>query len=211
MNIYLKLFAYSANQTCIPSESIKKRIRNLFITFYFFVTLSGCTASIQNTCEWPCFHGSDRTNKSAETGMIKEWPKDGPELLWTASGLGEGYSSVSISGGLIYTAGMANNQTYVFSFDLKGNPVWKKHNGKAWSTTMSHASSYTGSRSTPTYNDGVIYHLGESGRLAAFDSKTGEEFWHRELIQEFDAENPEYGYSESVFIDGGYGAEAVYG
>ena len=202
MNIYLKLFAYSANQTCIPSESIKKRIRNLFITFYFFVTLSGCTASIQNTCEWPCFHGSDRTNKSAETGMIKEWPKDGPELLWTASGLGEGYSSVSISGGLIYTAGMANNQTYVFSFDLKGNPVWKKHNGKAWSTTMSHASSYTGSRSTPTYNDGVIYHLGESGRLAAFDSKTGEEFWHRELIQEFDAENPEYGYSESVFIDG---------
>lgn len=44
---------------------------------------------------------------------------------------------------------------------------------QAWSTTMSHARSYTGSRSTPTYDNGVIYHLGEMGRLIAFNAKTG--------------------------------------
>ena len=97
---------------------------------------------------------------------------------------------------------MSNNQTWVFSFDLEGKPVWKKPNGKAWSTTLSYASSYTGSRSTPTYDNGVIYHLGESGRLAAFDSKTGREIWNRDLLREFDAEIPKYGYSESVLIDG---------
>ena len=170
--------------------------------FFFFVTLSSCTASIQNTCEWPCFHGSDRTNKSVETGMIKEWPLDGPELLWTASGLGEGYSSISIGDGLIYSAGKLDDQSYVFSFDLNGKLVWKKPNVKGWSTNMSHASSYTGSRSTPTYENGVLYHLGESGRLTAFDSKTGNELWHKDLLQEFEAGNPEYGYAESVYIDG---------
>ena len=194
--------SYSANQTDMASDRIIKSMRNSLFTFCFFLAFSGCITAEQSTCEWPCFHGSDRTNKSTETGMIKAWPKDGPELLWTVSGLGEGYSSVSLGDGLIYTAGKANNQAYVFSFDLKGKPVWEKPNGKTWATTMSHARSYTGSRSTPTYDNGILYHLGESGRLAAFDSKTGKELWHKELIQEFNAENPEYGYSESVFIDG---------
>lgn len=75
----------------------------------------------QNNTEWPCFHGSDRTNKSIETGLLKEWPEKGPELLWTVSGLGDGYSSVSVGDNLLYTAGKFDNQTYVFSFDVKGN------------------------------------------------------------------------------------------
>lgn len=42
---------------------------------------------------------------------------------------------------------------------------------------MSHARSYTGSRSTPTYDDGMVYHLGEHGSLSAFSSKKGKEIW----------------------------------
>jgi outer membrane protein assembly factor BamB len=202
MNLNTKLHLYSPHKTFKASVRCKKRTWNSFIAFSLFAVLSGFNAAAQKTSVWPCFHGIDRTNKSAETGMIKEWPKDGPPLLWTISGLGEGYSSVSIGGGLLYTAGMFNNQTYVFSFDLEGKPVWRKPNGKAWSTTLSYASSYTGARSTPTYDNGVLYHLGERGRLAAFDSKTGEEIWYREFLQEFNAELPEYGYSESVLIDG---------
>jgi len=166
------------------------------------ISLSGLNVSAQKTDEWPSFHGSDRTNKSAETGLIKEWPKDGPKLNWTASGLGEGYSSVSIGGGLLYTAGTNSNQTYVYCFDLDGKLVWKKPNGETWTTTMSHAVSYTGSRSTPTFDNGVIYHLGEMGRLTAFDAKTGSEIWKREFVRDFGPEAPEYGYSESVLIDG---------
>jgi outer membrane protein assembly factor BamB len=166
------------------------------------ITFSGCGAPAENSCEWPSFHGRDRTNKSSETGLSKQWPAEGPGLIWSLSGLGEGYSSVSIGGGLIYTAGNAQGSTHVFAFDLEGNPVWTRTNGDSWSTTMSHARSYTGSRSTPTYDNGVVYHLGESGRLAAFDSRSGEELWHKNLVQEFDAADPEYGYSESVLIDG---------
>jgi outer membrane protein assembly factor BamB len=198
----MKIRPVIANQIYAASGNVRKRTLNSILAFCCLAGLSGFNAEAQKTSEWTCFHGPDRTNKSTETGMIKVWPKDGPKLLWTVSGLGEGYSTVSFGGGLLYTAGLYNDQTYVFCFNPDGKPVWKKPNGKTWTTTLSWAISYTGARSTPTYDNGVLYHLGERGRLAAFDSKTGEEIWSRELAQEFEVELPEYGYSESVLIDG---------
>jgi outer membrane protein assembly factor BamB len=180
-----------------------KRISILAVLVYCISASLLCAATAaQEEFEWPCFHGLQRNSKSAETALLKEWPEEGPELLWTISGLGEGYSSVSIAEGHLYTAGMIGKQTYVFAFDLNGKQVWKKPNGSSWEATMSHARSYTGSRSTPTHDNGVVYHLGETGRLAAFDYRTGKEIWALELREMFDAEIPEYGYSESIYIDG---------
>lgn len=156
----------------------------------------------QTKKDWPSFHGVDRTNKSAETGLLKEWPAGGPALAWTVTGLGDGYSSVSVGDGLIYTEGQSDNQSFVLCYDLSGKLVWKKPNGQAWTTSLSWAASYTGSRSTPTYDNGVLYCLSEAGRLTAFEAKTGKEIWTRELTKDFEAEIPEYGYSESVLVDG---------
>lgn len=157
----------------------------------------------QDRCNWPCFHGPDRTNKSVETDLLKSWPEGGPEMIWTSEGLGKGYSSVSFSEGLILTAGMTERQTFVYALDQEGNMVWKKANGESWQTEMPWALTYDGARSTPTCDSGVVYHLGELGRLAALELKTGEEIWSLELRERFDAEIPEYGYSESVLIEGG--------
>jgi len=48
----------------------------------------------------------------------------------------------------------------------------------------------------------TVYHLSELGRLTAFDAGTGQERWHIELLKTFRAERPEYGYSESVLVNG---------
>jgi outer membrane protein assembly factor BamB len=171
--------------------------------FFCFLISSFCGATLaQEKGEWPCFHGLSRDNKSAETGLLKKWPETGPELLWTIADLGKGYSSVSIAKGYLYTAGVIEKQTYVFAFDLNGNLIWKKFNGPSWETTMSHARAYTGARSTPTYDDGMIYHLSDLGRLTAFDYESGNEIWGLEFREFFDAEIPEYGYTESVHIKG---------
>lgn len=156
----------------------------------------------QEEGEWHSFHGPDRTNKSAETGLLKKWPEAGPGLLWTVEGLGEGYSSVSVANGYLFTAGMMEEQTSVFAFNLNGDLIWRKSSGQSWDTNMNHARAYTGSRSTPTHDDGIVYHLGELGRLTAFDFKTGDVVWSVELREQFDADIPEYGYSESVLVDG---------
>jgi len=156
----------------------------------------------QDSCHWPCFHGPERANKSEETDLLKSWPEGGPGLVCTVEGLGKGYSTVSLSDGLIFTAGMTEHRTFVYAMDPEGNIVWKKANGESWQTEMPWALTYDGSRSTPTCDEGVVYHLGELGRLAAFELKTGEEIWSMELRVVFDAEIPEYGYSESVLIEG---------
>lgn len=176
--------------------------KDIIITISLLILLQGSIVSSQPSCNWPCFHGPDRSNKSKETGLLKKWPAGGPELLFTISGLGEGYSSVSFGEGLIFTAGKYNDQSYVFAFNMNGKPVWKSGNGKAWSTTASWASSYTGSRSTPTYDNGRIYCLSEAGRLAVFDAKTGKEIWAKDLTREYDTPQTEYGFSESVYIEG---------
>ena len=152
--------------------------------------------------EWPCFHGPNRDNKSTETGLLKQWPEGGPKLLWTASGLGKGYSAVSVAGGLIYTAGMLDKKTWVFALDLNGREKWRKLNGQAWETRMRHAVGYTGSRATPTYDNGWLYQASERGRLTAFDAPTGREHWQLDLFKTFDAKVPSYGITESVLIDG---------
>ena len=101
----------------------------IFFALIFFS--STWTLLAQEECEWHNFHGPDRLNKSSDTGLLKKWPDEGPHLMWTATGLGEGYSSISIAEGHLFTAGMINNITYVYAFDLNGNLVWKKQNGQS--------------------------------------------------------------------------------
>jgi outer membrane protein assembly factor BamB len=175
-------------------------------TCVLFAVIAGLFAS-PSRCEeardeWPCFHGANRDNKSRETGLLRSWPEGGPKLLWTASRLGKGYSTVSVAGGLIYTAGMVRRQTYVLALDLDGRRKWWKLNGRSWQSTMRHAVRYDGARSTPTYDEGRVYHLSEQGRLAALDAATGEEAWGLDLFRRFDARTARYGLAESVLIDG---------
>jgi len=87
---------------------------------------------------WPCFHGPRRDNLSTETGLLQVWPQDGPELLWTATGIGHGYCTVSIAGGRIYTAGMIDKQTYVTALDMNGEQLWQKLNGQSWQASERH-------------------------------------------------------------------------
>ena len=43
----------------------------LLISLFTF-TVPDSDISAQTTYEWPSFHGADRTNKSAEKGLLKE-------------------------------------------------------------------------------------------------------------------------------------------
>lgn len=170
----------------------------------FFILIVSIFAFNADDADWPCFHGPNRDNLSPETGLLKAWPEEGPELLWTASGIGHGYSTVSIAGGRIFTAGMIDKQTYVIALDLSGKQLWKKLNGQSWEASrhQSWAVPYAGSRGTPTVDGDTVYHLSDLGRLTAFDVRTGEEKWHIDVMETFKAERPEYGYSESVLIHG---------
>ena len=111
---------------------------------------------------------------------------------------------MAVSGGMIYTAGTMNDQTFVMAFDGAGKLQWKTANGAQWKPGqhMPWAASYDGARSTPTVDAGAVYQLSDLGLLTAFDAQTGKIIWSVDLPKQFDAPCPDYGYTESVLIDG---------
>ena len=52
--------------------------------------------------DWPQWRGPQRNGVSAETGLLKEWPKQGPRLVWQAKDIGDGYAAPSVVGNRIY-------------------------------------------------------------------------------------------------------------
>ena len=70
---------------------------------WFFVSVLSCTAAV--AADWPQWQGPDRNAISKETGLLKEWPKDGPPLAWKVKGLGGGDSAPSVAGGKLFGMG----------------------------------------------------------------------------------------------------------
>ena len=70
----------------------------------FTVLSSMCTARADEV-QWPGWRGPNRDGKSPDKGLLKSWPADGPKHLWKVTGIGQGFSSVSFGGGLIYITG----------------------------------------------------------------------------------------------------------
>lgn len=55
-------------------------------------TLVSGWLSIALAEDWPQWQGPDRNAISKETGLLQEWPKDGPPLAWKSQELGGGDS-----------------------------------------------------------------------------------------------------------------------
>ena len=55
--------------------------------------------------DWPQWRGPQRNGISQETGLLKEWPKEGPKLLWQVDKLGSGYSTPAVAGDRLYLLG----------------------------------------------------------------------------------------------------------
>lgn len=145
---------------------------------------------------WPEFHGPGRDNIARETGLLKEWPKDGPPLVWSAKGLGHGYASVTIAKGLIFTSGDFDAEEYVVALDMDGKPRWKSPNGLAWRGPQ------PGARTTPTYSDGLVYQLNGHGILTAFDAPTGKTVWSVNIRERFEGMVRTWGFAENVIVEG---------
>ena len=62
-----------------------------------------CTTA--HAADWPKWRGPNADGISRETGLLKEWPADGPKVVWAVETVGEGYSTVSVVGERVYTQG----------------------------------------------------------------------------------------------------------
>jgi outer membrane protein assembly factor BamB len=146
--------------------------------------------------DWPQFHGAAGDNISTETGLLKQWPDGGPELVWTAKGMGDGFASVSVADGLVYTAGNIDGKTVITAMDLDGKVLWQTPCGEGWTK------SFPGVRATPTIDGDRLYFESPLGDVVCLDAKTGEQLWGLNILEKFGGQNIQWALAESVVIDG---------
>ena len=156
------------------------------------VLISAATAA-----DWPHWRGPKRDGHSPETGLLREWPPDGPPLAWKTNGLGTGYSSVSVAAGKIYTMGDRSDSSFVHALSVAGKPLWSAKVGKPGG-----GGGYPGPRCTPTVDGDHVYALGQHGDLVCVEAGTGKEVWRKNLSKDFAGEVGGWGYSESPLVDG---------
>ena len=161
-----------------------------------FLLVAGLSCAAAPADDWPQWRGPTRDGASAETGLLQQWPAAGPKLVWRATGLGAGFSTVSVSGSRIYTAGDLADANYVVAFNrADGKFLWKAKLGKT-------GGGPAGPRGTPTVDGNFVYELGQHGDLVCVEAVSGREVWRKNLKQDFNGECGGWLYSESVLVDG---------
>ncbi|MDA0285575.1 MAG: EF-hand domain-containing protein, partial [Planctomycetota bacterium] len=75
--------------------------------------------------DWPQWRGPNRDGISSDTGLLKEWPENGPKLAWQVDSVGVGYSSLVVKDGRVFTQGDLDGVEHVIALDAKdGKLLW---------------------------------------------------------------------------------------
>jgi outer membrane protein assembly factor BamB len=148
--------------------------------------------------DWPCWQGSNHDDKSPDKGLLKEWPAGGPKKLWEASGIGSGYSTITVSGDKVYAVGDVGSKLVVSVFDMTGKKVMTFDVDQKWDVGEGQ---HPGARSSVTVDDGKFYITAPAGLIGCFDAAKGTKIWTKKM-QDFGGSIPQWGYAESVLIQG---------
>jgi outer membrane protein assembly factor BamB len=151
---------------------------------------------------WPQWRGPQRDGISHETGLLAEWPKEGPKLLWEVSNLGRGYSTPAVVDGRLYlmeSQGLENES--VIALDARdGKRIWSARLGNVGNPKQQP--NFPAARSTPTLEGDLLYAQSSDGDVACLDAKTGNVRWKKNIRNDYDGKTAEWAYAESPLIDG---------
>jgi outer membrane protein assembly factor BamB len=152
--------------------------------------------------DWPQWRGPQRNGVSQETGLLKEWPKEGPKLIWQVKQIGSGYSTPAVVGPRMYllaNQGLENEFVQARAV-ADGKQIWATRIGKVGNPDQQP--NYPAARSTPTVDGQSLYALGSDGDLTCLETATGKIRWQKNLRKDFGGEPGTWAYSESPLIDG---------
>lgn len=155
------------------------------------------TARAEETYQWPQWQGPDRNCLTDETGLLKSWPEGGPPRSWLFENAGAGYSGPAIVNGRLYIMGTRDGNCLLLALDADtGEELWATPMGPMLEDGMGD-----GPRSTPTVDGQFVYGMSGRGTLVCVRAADGQEVW-RTTMEELGGEIPEWGYTESVLVDG---------
>ena len=126
--------------------------------------------------DWPQWRGPNRDGISPASGLIDQWPSDGPELLWNVTGLGQGYSTPAVTTDALYVLGTSGADEFVFALSAAdGSKLWQSPIG-----TKSKAGGFQGPKGTPSVDGDFVFALGSDGTLVCIRREDGQSVWKEE-------------------------------
>jgi outer membrane protein assembly factor BamB len=112
--------------------------------------------------------------------------------------LGNGYSSVVIANGRIFTMGERQGKQFVLALGLvDGKELWS-----AEISSEGYDNAGRGPRSTPTVDGDLVFAVSPQGDLLCCEAGTGNEVWRKNYRKDFGGGRPGWGFCESVLVDG---------
>jgi outer membrane protein assembly factor BamB len=148
--------------------------------------------------DWFQWRGPERNGISREVGLAREWPANGPPRVWTASGLGAGYGTVSVASGRLFVQSLRSGRSMVHALNVAdGKFIWSKNLGPGATNDRG-----SGPRGTPTVDGDRLYVLTEAGDLVCLLTADATVIWQRNILRDFRGNNINWLISESPLVDG---------
>lgn len=159
----------------------------------------GAATTLAANFDWPQWRGADRTDVSKETGLLKSWPAGGPKRIWLYENGGNGYSGPAIAGGKLFTIGTRDGNEVLLALDANtGKELWSASLGEILANDWGG-----GPRGTPTIDGDRVYAMSGKGNVASVNIADGKVLWQQGMTA-LGGRVPQWGYTESVLIDGDY-------
>lgn len=130
--------------------------------------------------DWPQFLGPERNSTSPQKNLLRTWPAEGPEVLWSVD-VGIGYGGPVVKEDKVYLLDRIDSIGDIMrSFDLAtGKELWKSV------IASPGAFPFPGSRSVPAVDGNYVYACGAVGDLFCIDINSHKQVWHKNIWTDY--------------------------
>jgi outer membrane protein assembly factor BamB len=149
--------------------------------------------------DWPRFLGPRANGTSSETGLLSQWPSNGPPVVWMNK-IGTGYSAPSVRGHWLVLHHRLESEEIVEAFDAAmGKALWRYGYPSRFIDPYGYNN---GPRCTPLLTSNRCYTFGAEGKLVCLELQTGRKVWQRDTGKDWNVPEAFFGVGSTPILEG---------
>lgn len=149
--------------------------------------------------DWPTFLGPEGNGHSPEKGLVTDWPKEGPRIVWQQS-LGTSYGIGAVSRGRYFQFDRFGDQARVYALNAEtGEELWRYEFPTEYEDLYGYNN---GPRCSPIVDGNRVYVYGVDGMLVCVTADEGKPVWSVDTAKKFGVIQNFFGVGSTPVIVG---------